>query len=221
MLLWVILLVAAAVGLYAIIIFNSLVRTRWPMRPGAGSTSSSNATPIFRSFGPGRSGHARCRLSAARCEMIASSTTSVRSRRRSARGLLSIAIGHWLAGPGCSLAAEVISSFDSDVRLAKDGELTVTETVRVQAEGRDIRHGIYRDFPLTFKDAGGVIREVDFSLISVERDGRPEEYSTTASAASSASIPAAKARSFQAASTRTSSAIGRDGRCAGSTANRS
>jgi hypothetical protein len=65
---------------------------------------------------------------------------------------------------------------------------------------RDIRHGIYRDFPLTFKDAGGVIREVDFSLISVERDGRPEEYSTTASAASSASIPAAKARSFQAAS---------------------
>ncbi|MGC1876293.1 MAG: DUF2207 domain-containing protein, partial [Pseudolabrys sp.] len=105
----------------------------------------------------------------------------------------------------CSLAAEVISSFDSDVRLAKDGELTVTETVRVQAEGRDIRHGIYRDFPLTFKDAGGVIREVDFSLISVERDGRPEEYSTTASAASSASIPAAKARSFQAASTRTSS----------------
>jgi len=156
------------------------------MRPGAGSTSSSNATPIFRSFGPGRSGHARCRLSAARCEMIASSTTSVRSRRRSARGLLSIAIGLWLAGPGCSLAAEVISSFDSDVRLAKDGELTVTETVRVQAEGRDIRHGIYRDFPLTFKDAGGVIREVDFSLISVERDGRPEEYSTTASAASSA-----------------------------------
>ena len=150
-----------------------------------------------------------------------SSTTSVRSRRRSARGLLSIAIGLWLAGPGCSLAAEVISSFDSDVRLAKDGELTVTETVRVQAEGRDIRHGIYRDFPLTFKDAGGVIREVDFSLISVERDGRPEEYSTTASAASSASIPAAKARSFQAASTRTSSAIGRDGRCAGSTANRS
>ena len=78
-----------------------------------------------------------------------------------------------------ALAAEVISSFDSDVRLAKDGELTVTETVRVQAEGRDIRHGIYRDFPLTFKDAGGAIREVDFSLVSVERDGKLEEYSTT------------------------------------------
>ena len=111
--------------------------------------------------------------------MIVSRTTPVRSRRRSVRGLLSIAIGLWLAGPGYSFAAEVISSFDSDVRLAKEGELTVTETVRVQAEGRDIRHGIYRDFPLTFKDAGGAIREVDFSLVSVERDGKLEEYSTT------------------------------------------
>ena len=190
------------------------------MRPGAGSTSSSNATPIFRfrtrPIGPRPlSPFSRPLRDDRFLDNVRSLTPavgegpSVHCHRPLAR---------W---SGCSLAAEVISSFDSDVRLAKDGELTVTETVRVQAEGRDIRHGIYRDFPLTFKDAGGVIREVDFSLISVERDGRPEEYSTTASAASSASIPAAKARSFQAASTRTSSAIGRDGRCAGSTANRS
>ena len=44
-------------------------------------------------------------------------------------------------------AAEVIHSFDSTVRVAKDGDLTVTEAIRVQAEGREIRHGIYRDFP--------------------------------------------------------------------------
>ena len=88
------------------------------------------------------------------------------------------AVGLWPGGPACSLAAEVIQSFNSDVRLARDGELTVTETVRVQAEGRDIRHGIYRDFPVTFKDANGVIREVDFNLIGVERDGKPERYST-------------------------------------------
>ena len=88
------------------------------------------------------------------------------------------AAGLWPGGAAYSLAAEVIQSFDSDVRLAKDGELTVTETVRVQAEGNDIRHGIYRDFPVTFKDANGVIREVDFSLIGVERDGKPERYST-------------------------------------------
>ena len=57
--------------------------------------------------------------------------------------------------------------------------MTVTETVRVQAEGREIRHGIYRDFPLTFKDAGGKVREVDFKLLGVERDGKPESHSTT------------------------------------------
>jgi uncharacterized membrane protein YgcG len=85
----------------------------------------------------------------------------------------------WLFAGGDAFAAEVIHSFDSDVRVAKNGELTVAETVRVQAEGRDIRHGIYRDFPLTFKDAGGSLREVDFKLLGVERDGKPEAYSTT------------------------------------------
>jgi Predicted membrane protein (DUF2207) len=92
--------------------------------------------------------------------------------------MLLVAAGVWLGEATRTLAAEVIQSFDSNVRLARDGELTVTETVRVQAEGRDIRHGIYRDFPLTFKDANGAIREVDFTMISVERDGKPERYST-------------------------------------------
>jgi hypothetical protein len=87
-------------------------------------------------------------------------------------------IGIWLLAARAAPAAEVIKSFDSDVRLARNGELTVSETIRVQAEGRDIRRGIYRDFPLTFKDAGGTLREVDFSLIGVERDGKPEQYST-------------------------------------------
>ena len=92
--------------------------------------------------------------------------------------MLLVAAGVWLGEATRTLAAEVIQSFDSNVRLARDGELTVTETVRVQAEGRDIRHGIYRDFPLTFKDANGAIREVDFTMIGVERDGKPERYST-------------------------------------------
>jgi uncharacterized membrane protein YgcG len=75
-------------------------------------------------------------------------------------------------------AAEIIRRFDSTVRVARDGTLTVTETVRVQAEGRQMRHGIYRDFPLTFKDAGGRLHEVTFSLLGVSRDGRAEPYHT-------------------------------------------
>ncbi|MFY9684809.1 MAG: DUF2207 domain-containing protein [Pseudolabrys sp.] len=84
-----------------------------------------------------------------------------------------------LSGATTAFAVELIHSFDSTVRVAKDGELTVTEAIRVEADGREIRHGIYRDFPLTFKDAGGTVREVDFKLLGVERDGRPEKYSTT------------------------------------------
>ena len=64
-----------------------------------------------------------------------------------------------------AFAAELIHSFDSTVRVARDGELTVTEAIRVQADGREIRHGIYRDFPLTFRDASGRRRTVDFSVV--------------------------------------------------------
>ena len=60
--------------------------------------------------------------------------------------------------------------------MAKDGELTVIETLRVRAEGSAMRHGIYRDFPLTFKDAGGTLREVTLRLLGVSRDGNAEPY---------------------------------------------
>ena len=72
----------------------------------------------------------------------------------------------------------MIHSFDSHVVVARDGELTVTETIRVRAEGAEIRRGIYRDFPLTFRDAGGKLHEVGFSLVGVTRDGKTEPYHT-------------------------------------------
>ncbi len=83
-----------------------------------------------------------------------------------------------LVGAGQAMAAEVIHSFVSDVKVAKDGELSVTETLQVRAEGNQMRHGIYRDFPLTFRDAGGTLREVGFSLVAVSRDGAAEPYHT-------------------------------------------
>src|SRR5579863_1003269 len=83
-----------------------------------------------------------------------------------------------LGSAGKVSAAEVIHSFNSDVQVAKDGELSVTETLRVRAEGNAMRHGIYRDFPLTFRDADGRLREVTFSVISVWRDGFREPYHT-------------------------------------------
>jgi hypothetical protein len=96
----------------------------------------------------------------------------------SARLRIAVLLGV-LLGAAPAFAAEVIQSFDSNVEVAKDGELSVTETLRVQAEGREMRHGIYRDFLLTFKDSSGILREVTFSVLGVSRDGEPEPYFTT------------------------------------------
>jgi hypothetical protein len=120
-----------------------------------------------------------------------------------------------------SLAAEVISSFDSDVRLAKDGELTVTETVRVQAEGRDIRHRIYRDFPLTFKEpAASSAKWISASSASSVTEDRKNIPQQRARHHPHLYRQQKHDRSRRRAHVRLP-AIGRDGRCAGSTANRS
>jgi uncharacterized membrane protein YgcG len=85
----------------------------------------------------------------------------------------------WLGGMRSGVAAEVIQSFQATVVLAKDGELNVTERIRVHAEGSAIRHGIFRDLPLTFIDGEGRRHEVSFTFLDVTRDGKPEPYRTT------------------------------------------
>ncbi|MEZ2129367.1 MULTISPECIES: DUF2207 domain-containing protein [unclassified Sinorhizobium] len=75
-----------------------------------------------------------------------------------------------------ALAAEVINSFHSVIDLDPDGTMHVTETINVNAEGRDIRHGIFRDFPLTFIDSAGRKATVGFELESVQRDGEDEAW---------------------------------------------
>ena len=50
-----------------------------------------------------------------------------------------------------SHADERILSFHSDVRVLTDGMIEVTETIQVQAEGKQIRRGIYRDFPVEYE----------------------------------------------------------------------
>ncbi|WP_085025120.1 DUF2207 domain-containing protein [Ensifer aridi] len=83
-----------------------------------------------------------------------------------------------LAVPAVAAAEEFISAYHSVIDVAKDGTLTVTETITANVEGNQIRRGIYRDFPLTFVDAHGRRSRVDFKLLAVERDGEDEEYRT-------------------------------------------
>ena len=76
------------------------------------------------------------------------------------------------------LAAEYIESFHSDIEVQRNGDLEVTETIRVKAEGKAIRRGIYRDFPTRYKDARGRNLTVGLELLSVKRDDRPEAFHT-------------------------------------------
>ena len=75
-------------------------------------------------------------------------------------------------------AAEEILQYASAIRVSPDGSLSVSETIRVRAEGQQIRRGIYRDFPTDYRDRLGNRYRVDFSVESVARDGRPEPFHT-------------------------------------------
>jgi uncharacterized membrane protein YgcG len=77
-----------------------------------------------------------------------------------------------------SLADERILQYDSHVTIHPGGELTVIENIRVRAEGKNIRRGIYRDFPTRYKDRYGNHFKVDFSVDSVMRDGTSESWHT-------------------------------------------
>jgi uncharacterized membrane protein YgcG len=74
-------------------------------------------------------------------------------------------------------AVERILDFVSDATVERNGDLNVTETIAVQAEGNEIRRGIFRDFPTTYhrrRDGSQVI--VGFRVLSVTRNGNVEDF---------------------------------------------
>jgi uncharacterized membrane protein YgcG len=75
-------------------------------------------------------------------------------------------------------ASEQILSFHSDIAVQPNGDLMVTETIEVNAEGEQIERGIYRDFPTLYRDKLGNLTRVGFQLLSVARNGNPEPHQT-------------------------------------------
>jgi len=75
-------------------------------------------------------------------------------------------------------AAERIVSFDADITVHGDATMTVVETITVVAEGKDIKRGIYRDFPTDYRDAYGNRYNVAFDVMSVRRNGYSESWFT-------------------------------------------
>ncbi len=81
-----------------------------------------------------------------------------------------------LAGPAGAGADERVLDFGSHIAVRPDSSLVVTETIKVRAEGRQIKRGIVREFPTSYRDRHGRRVQVGFSLRKVERDGRAEPY---------------------------------------------
>lgn len=75
-------------------------------------------------------------------------------------------------------ATERILDYRSEIVVAVDASMDVTEQIRVRAEGREIRRGIYRDFPTDYRDRFGNRYRVGFQVESVTRDGDPEPWHT-------------------------------------------
>jgi Predicted membrane protein (DUF2207) len=96
-------------------------------------------------------------------------------RRRFLSGLLLVTFAL------CAVASaqERILSFDSEITVNTDGSMLVHESIRVNAQGQKILHGIYRDFPTDYKDRLGLRKRVPFEVTAVQRDGQPESYHTS------------------------------------------
>ncbi|MHA6298356.1 DUF2207 domain-containing protein [Devosia sp. CAU 1758] len=91
-----------------------------------------------------------------------------------ARLILALVLLATLVAP--TMAREEIRAFATDVELRTDGSVAVLETIDVNAEGNQIRRGIYRDIPVTMVgDSGHKIR-IDLDVEAVTRAGRPEMF---------------------------------------------
>jgi len=82
----------------------------------------------------------------------------------------------FLTGAFSLRAEERVLNFDSDIKINADASLDVNETMKIVCEGNRIRHGIYREFPTDYRDRFGNNYKVDFNVLSVLRDGSPENF---------------------------------------------
>ena len=78
-------------------------------------------------------------------------------------GMWAAVLGLAVFLPSVSRAAERVVGFHSDIRIAADGVLTVSETIEVQVGGKEGRRGIARDL-------------VPAQVLKVTRNGQPVAY---------------------------------------------
>lgn len=77
-----------------------------------------------------------------------------------------------------SFAKESIIYFFSDIELQKDGSIIVTEKIKVKADRKLIKRGIYRDLPREYKNKHGKKQNLEIKVLKVTRNGKKEKFST-------------------------------------------
>jgi uncharacterized membrane protein YgcG len=90
--------------------------------------------------------------------------------------ILVVCLGLLTGAASASAQSERILDFQSIITVHTDASLSVTENLTVQATGREIKRGLVRDFPTTYRDRLGNIVKVGFAVEGVLRDGQPEPY---------------------------------------------
>lgn len=73
-------------------------------------------------------------------------------------------------------ADERILNYHSEILIKTNGWIEVTETIQVRAEGRQIRRGIYRDYPTNYEDRFGNDVQVVYEPRSVLRNDQREDF---------------------------------------------
>ncbi|MEM9842078.1 MAG: DUF2207 domain-containing protein, partial [Pseudomonadota bacterium] len=74
-------------------------------------------------------------------------------------------------------AQEEIRAFNVAIEVERDGDIVVTETIRVNVEGQQIRRGIFRELPAVYQDQDGPgTLPYRYDVLSVRRDGQREPY---------------------------------------------
>ena len=70
-------------------------------------------------------------------------------------------------------AEEYIDTYHVDITILDNGNIAVTENIKVWAEGKDIKRGIYRWFPL--KNVEKYQLPMPYGITKVTRNGQTEK----------------------------------------------
>ena len=73
-------------------------------------------------------------------------------------------------------AYEHIEWFKSDIKIETNGDILITETIKVKAEGNEIRRGIFRALPVIYYTPKKFQYKVKYDIIQVLKDNLDEKY---------------------------------------------